>query len=120
MATSSNINDRLKNYFSEEAFSAFVPESDKHSKARQLVLARKRKADDQADLFMVFASFLNLKIKLYHAVIVLLLVSSIILLLNKRDTQRPNHMSTSDQTNELVAAKNSTVLSCIQTFVSPK
>lgn len=120
MDPSQKTNDLLKDYFSIDHFNAKPVLSNKLIKARQLVIDRKNKSDEQADIFMMLATFLNLKIKLYHAVIALILISSVIFLNNRNDARPQIHISTSEHNSELVAAKNGTVLSCIQTFVSPQ
>jgi hypothetical protein len=90
------------------------------NEARRIVADRKKSADVD-DLFSLIASFLNLKIKLYHAVLATILIGAGILLLNrqggnaKKDEPRP-----SQYVSNIAAVKNSTVLSSCKTFVLHK
>lgn len=120
METSQKINELLKEHFSSYQFTTEPPALDRFTKARNIVKSYKKSVPDRPDIFMLLASFLNLKIKLYHAVLALLFISAAVLFFNKQPAPLQNGMSSFEQGSSLVAVRNSTVLSCIQTFVSPK
>ncbi|MDI1354862.1 MAG: hypothetical protein PSX36_08085 [bacterium] len=120
METSKKINDLLKEHLSPDQFEINPPSLEALQRARSRVMMHKTIAMERPDVFVFIASFLNLKIKLYHAVIALLLIYAAVLFLNKKPIPFRQELSSSTQASSLAAVRNSTVLSCIQTFVSPK
>jgi hypothetical protein len=95
--------------------------------ARQAVEGR-RAAPEKEDIIMLLAGFLNMKIKLYHAVLASIVIGGLILYFSRDDGSQNNEAAGSGFANSLAAVANqtvhsvtnSTVLSSINTFVIRK
>jgi len=72
------------------------------------------------DIFAMIASFLNLRIKLYHAVIASLVIWAGILFFSEEDQPAQNSSVHIDRLHHLAATNNPTILSSCQTFVLRK
>lgn len=90
------------------------------AEARKKIQSRKKENVEREDLFWVIARFLNLKIKLYHAVLVFVIIGGSILYFT--DTRKENKTMGEYQLEEsnMVSINSSTVLSCIKTFIYKK
>ena len=120
METSKKIDELLKDLLSVDRFDAQPPRVEILSRARKIIMLRNNSEHKAFDFFSLLASFLNLRIKLYHAVIAVLILFGAFLFM-KRDPAPPeSELSSSTVTGNLAAVQNPTVLSCIQTFISPK
>lgn len=97
------------------------PSIDLVKKARQKVQNRKQELGEFGDFFALIAGFLNMKIKLYHAVIASIVIGFGILYFNKESSAVKKEETQSVQyVSNIAAVRNSTVLSCINTFVTNK
>lgn len=120
METSKKIDDLLKSHLSADHHAIEAPSLDFMQEARNRVMSYKTSETERLDFFALLASFLNLKIKLYHAAIALAIIYAALLFLKKEPAAIRHELSSTEQVSGLAAVRNSTVLSCIQTFVSPK
>lgn len=84
--------------------------------ARNKVRQRKNVHYQREDIFSLLASFLNMKIKLYHAVIICLVVGAFIFYFSKEDKDVRQEAGSVRYESNIAAVRNSTVLSCIHTF----
>lgn len=118
MKSLEKIDTLLKEHFLSTELEVNVPPLETMHHARQKIIALKKSEVVSVDIFTSIAIFLNLKLKLYHAVIAMLIIFSCIYAFNS--SSQLKHMKVYSEPSEqnLVAVKNSTVLSCIQTFVS--
>lgn len=90
------------------------------AEARKKIQARKKANVEREDLFWVIARFLNLKIKLYHAVLVFVIIgSSILYFTNTRKENKARGEYQLEESN-MVSINSATVLSCIKTFIYKK
>ena len=88
--------------------------------ARKKIQSRKKAINEKEDMFWLIARFLNLKIKLYHAVLACVLIgSSILYFTNSKKTTHVNGEYQLEESN-MVSINSSTVLSCIKTFIYKK
>jgi hypothetical protein len=91
------------------------------SSARERVKQRKiagRRSSD--DLYSLIASFLNLRIRLYHAIVLLIITLIVLMFVNREPGKEGDEMLMTRYPAQLTAARNSTVLSSINTFVFPR
>jgi len=84
--------------------------------ARKIVETRRA---GRSDLFTMLANFLNLKVKLAHAVIAFIVIWSTLLLFEKKEVT-PSEDRTTHPHVAIAAVRNSTILSSCQTFVLKK
>ena len=86
-------------------------------KARRFV----KTAPAEEDLFSIVASFLNMRVKLYHAVIAFLVIWFAVLLFGDEEkVQLNNNYRIPPVSNIAAAHNNSTAPACIQTYVLKK
>lgn len=85
--------------------------------ARKKIIARQKPQKGEIeDFFSLVAAFLNLKIKLYHAVVATVIIGACMMYFNKGEKTNTTEVRSNDLVSNLAAAKNSTVLSSISTF----
>src|SRR5690348_536682 len=82
-------------------------------KARKFVSGTSDPAESD-DLFSLVASFLNMRIKLYHAVAAFLIIWAAILLYGGDETTRASEPAPPPYASNVSAAYNSTVPACIK------
>lgn len=83
-------------------------------------LARKKLAvavTHQNDPLLVIASFLNMRVKLYHAVIAFLIIWMAVLLFGESGKQVPTEQAAYTGASHLAAVNGGTVPACIKTFI---
>jgi hypothetical protein len=88
-------------------------------KARKYVSGSSERPESD-DLFSLVASFLNMRIKLYHAVVAFLIIWAAILLYGGEETTRASEPATIPYAANVGAAYNSTVPACIKTYAIKK
>jgi hypothetical protein len=93
-----------------------VPGLAKLMTARKQIGARKKPVNQREDVFALIASFLNVKIKLYHAIIATVIVSVSILYMNRDDKAQKNQAQSSEYVSNIASVRSSTILSSIYTF----
>ena len=86
------------------------------SSAIKKVAARKKRTEETEDLFSMMAAFLNMKIKLYHAVLASILVAFFILYFTKSSKTNNTEAGNTQYVSNIAAVRNNTVLSSIRTF----
>ncbi len=85
--------------------------------ARKKIIARQKPQQGEIeDFFSLLATFLNLKIKLYHAVIATVIIGSSVLYFNKEEKPATAKTHSGDYVSNIASVKSSTVLSSIYTF----
>jgi hypothetical protein len=90
------------------------------SEARKKVQSRKKTKAEREDLFWLVARFLNVKIKLYHAVLACVIIGgSTLYFTNERKENKSKGEYQLEESN-MVSINSSTVLSCIKTFIYKK
>ena len=85
------------------------------AEARKKIGARKKRPAEANDFFSLVAAFLNLKVKLYQAVLASLIIGGIILIMNHEDSGVINTQPNEGISN-IASVRSSTVLSSIYTF----
>lgn len=121
MEEQENTDSFLSHRFSIEESGIKAPPHDLVAAARKRVQSRKKEYGEFSDFFAIIAGFLNMKIKLYHAVIACMALGIFILLFNGKgnNTNKPEARS-GNYVSNIAAVQNSTVLSSINTFVTYK
>lgn len=120
MAAQNTFKQLLNQHLSVNQTNIPVPDVEKLYAARQLVLKRKDVVAPRPDVVSLTAAFLNMKIKLYHAVIASVLIAATILYLTKSNSAPQKESQISQYNQNIAAVNNSTVLSSINTFVIRK
>lgn len=90
------------------------------SEARKKVQSRKKTTVEREDLFWLVARFLNVKIKLYHAVLACVLIGGSILYFTNEKKENKSKGEYQLEESNMVSINSSTVLSCIKTFIYKK
>jgi hypothetical protein len=93
-----------------------VPGLAKLTTARKQIAARKKPIKQREDVFVLIASFLNVKVKLYHAIIATVVVCICILYVNRDDKAQTNQAQSSEYVSNIASVRSSTILSSIYTF----
>jgi hypothetical protein len=88
--------------------------------ARKKVMARRKTVAERGDIFAMLAAFLNFRIRLYHAVLLVILVSGIIWYFTRTRQNTTSPPYASQYVSNIAAVRNSTVLSSINTFILRK
>jgi hypothetical protein len=118
METNNYANEVLLEKMQADVSCLEPPSLDKLKQARLLVEARKKSNNQREDIFWLMASFLNLKIKLYHAICVAIGISiAVFYFSNAKTTSNIVQEQKLEETN-LVSINSSTVLSSIKTFIN--
>jgi len=117
MEKTNDINRLLKEALDPKYLNLEAPEISRMSEARNIVLLREQ--TNKQDIFALLASFLNLKIKLYHAVIASIVIWICVMVFQKEDSTHHEVSAEVPQTN-LAAINNSTLLPSIQTCITRK
>ena len=119
METSKNLENLLRDQLSSDVAGINPPNLSTMKKARELVRRRSYKVVEREDIFTLLAYFLNLRIKLYHAVIASIVIYAAVLFFRKEKPAINTEISSKEKVSNLASVRNSTVLSSIQTFVLP-
>jgi hypothetical protein len=88
--------------------------------ARSKVMERRKTAAGRDDIFAMLAAFLNFRIRLYHAVLFVTLISGIIWYFSRERTNVVSPVYSDQYISNIAAVRNSTVLSSINTFILRK
>ena len=84
--------------------------------ARKLISKRKKIEPDADDVFSLIATFLNMKIKLYHAVIASICMALVIFYFTRTEKTNNTESNSSQYVSNIASVRSSTVLSSIRTF----
>ena len=120
MEKENNLDQFLAGKLSSDEMKMTSPTPSLVAEARKKIELRKRNLGDREDLFSMIASFLNLKIKLYHAVIATIVIGGAIVYFSKSGSPEKNEVNTDQYVSNIAAVRNSTVLSSIHTFILSK
>jgi hypothetical protein len=88
--------------------------------ARKKVRQRQAANAEESDIYTLIAGFLNLKIRLYHAIAAAVVILVVTIYARKEKPVDDEQLLRIENSASLTAAKNSTVLSSISTFVLPR
>jgi hypothetical protein len=110
------IDDYIKKQLALRDEAMIVPDVSLVSSAIKKVAARKKRVDESDDLLTWLAAFLNMKIKLYHAVLASVILAIIIFFATKQDTAVNTESHTNHYVSNIASVRSSTVLSSIRTF----
>jgi len=89
--------------------------------ARKKIIARQKPQQGEIeDFFSLVATFLNFKIKLYHAALAMVIIGGCILYFNAEERTGNVNAHANDHVSNLASAKSTTVLSSINTFALTK
>jgi hypothetical protein len=119
MEDNTQLLEHLRNKMAVELAEISHPPVSKIEEARKLVQNRLKKSKEREDFITMLASFLNMRIKLYHAVIVTILVG-VVILLSTKNSPSTNEANTSAFDSNIAAVRNNTILPSINTFVMRK
>ena len=115
MENKNELDNFLRDKLSIEELNLKVPQLS--AEARKKIIARKKpNRAEVGDLFSIVAAFLNLKIKLYHAVLATVIIGGTILFFTKEDHNKNNEGHSDQYVSNVASVKSSTVLSSINTF----
>lgn len=92
-----------------------APAPGRFKATRKLVELRGLKKTETDDIFTLLAGFLNMKIKLYHAVIASVVIALCILLATREKRVNGDQLRDAHFISNIAAVNNSTVLSSINT-----
>ena len=109
----------LKSYMSPESSGLSDPPYTLVENARWR-LSLKQTAASNNDLIGMIALFLNMKVKLYQAVLVMIVFFLMLFLFIRPGKIKSNEAFSSRSVSGLAATDNATVLPCIQTFIYRK
>ncbi len=106
----------LKTQMSVHASNIVPPDMQFLNEARKKISKRRIQIEEREDFFSAMAAFLNLKIKLYHAVLASVLVALCIFYFTKSNKTNNIEAGNSQYVSNIAAVRNNTVLSSIRTF----
>jgi hypothetical protein len=116
MENTPNLDKFFRHHLSVEESDIKAPDSSLIAVARRKVVSRKIVTNEADDYLALFASFLNLKIKLYHAVIASLIIGLSIFYFTKNEKTNTTESPTTQYVSNIASVGSSTVLSSIKTF----
>lgn len=118
MENNNELNKFLSDKMSLNDLDIIVPKLS--SITRRKISERKQQNAEIEDFFSLVAAFLNFKIKLYHAVIAMVVICGCLLYFNGEDRSAKTTTHSDELVSNLASAKSSTVLSSIHTFALTK
>ncbi len=111
-----NLEQFLTENMSVNKLNMEVPYLAKLITARKQIAARKKPNADSQDFIALIASFLNLKIKLYHAIIASIIICLCLLYVSYDAKNQKNQTQSSEYVSNMASVRSSTILSSIYTF----
>lgn len=121
METNKDIHTVLSEQMKSELVSLSAPPLARMEAARKLIAARRPLPKQGDDIFMMIASFLNLKVKLYHAICFCVIIAGGVYLFSEKPKSQTASPNGCDMENSSLASINSsTVLSSIKTLIYSK
>lgn len=112
METNKELDNFLKQKLSPDQLEA--PSPALLSEARKKVIARRPAKSEVEDFFLMIAAFLNFKVKLYQAVLVVALIGCVIFVAD-RSKKTENSDRVGEEYSNIASVHSSTVLSSICT-----
>jgi len=109
----------LDRFLTERFSRSFAPAPGLHGNKARAIIAR-RKRPEPGDVFSLVAGFLNYQVRLYHAVIVMAAFSTVILYFSLKKEKREVSPASFQYVSNITAARNSTILPSINTFILRK
>jgi hypothetical protein len=131
MEPQENFEKQLTEKMSAQASDITAPPLSRMNAARKIVAQRAGQSPQGEDLLTLLAGFLNMKIRLYHAVLATIIIAGLIFFFSKEDN-KPSREAIGHTYESNIAAvnhsaipsgisvSNSTVLSSINTFIIRK
>ncbi len=116
MEKAKEVNKFLEQKMSVANFLEEVPDRSLVNEAREKIILRKTLTEERNDYLSILASFLNIKIKLYHAVFASLVIGLLIFYFTKNEKIQNTESPNSQYVSNIAAVRSSTVLSSIRTF----
>lgn len=117
MEHNDQLNEFIRDYMSLDELNLKDPDLSLVSAARKKIMTRKKQpVNEMDDFFSLVAGFLNLKIKLYHAVIASIVIGAVILFATREDKNNNEETRSGEYTSNIASVRSSTVLSSIYTF----
>jgi hypothetical protein len=120
METNKDIHAVLSEQMKSEQVSLSVPLLAKIEVARKLIAARQPLTKQGDDFFMTIASFLNFKVKLYHAICLCIIIGGSVYFASSKPKQQKNTPNYDMEISSLASINSSTVLSSIKTLINNK
>lgn len=116
MENTNQLDDFLKDKLSLATSNIEAPDISFLIAARKAVAKRKSFNHETDDVFSIVAAFLNMKIKLYHAVIASVCLALVIFFFTKTEKSNNIESNSSQYVSNIASVRSSTVLSSIRTF----
>ena len=111
-----NLEQFLTENMSVNKLNIEVPRLAKLMAARKQIAARKKPNAQSQDFIALIASFLNVKIKLYHAIVATIVICLCMLYVSRDDKNQKNQAQSSEYVSNIDSVRSSTILSSIYTF----
>jgi hypothetical protein len=111
-----NLEQFLTENMSVNKLNIEVPRLAKLMAARKQIAARKKPNAQSQDFIALIASFLNVKIKLYHAIVATIVICLCMLYVSRDDKNQKNQAQSSEYVSNIASVRSSTILSSIYTF----
>lgn len=115
METNKDLEKILRDKLSLDELELQQPDAKLILEARKKIMARKKTVAEPNDFFSFIAAFLNFRVKLYQAVLAMLVISGGIMFYNSEGSDSGNER-TDDSISNIASVRSSTVLSSIYTF----
>lgn len=111
-----NLEQFLTENMSVNKLNIEVPRLAKLMAAIKQIAARKKPNAQSQDFIALIASFLNVKIKLYHAIIATIVICLCMLYVSRDDKNQKNQAQSNEYVSNIASVRSSTILSSIYTF----
>jgi hypothetical protein len=111
--------NELDRFLSEQYHRSFSPAPGILGNKARAVIARRKRAEPQ-DVFSVVAGFLNYRVRLYHAILVVAACSSVLLYFSLKKEKQESSPASFQYVSNIAAVHNSTILPSINTFILRK
>ena len=111
-----NLEDYLKQQLSANKLNFEPPALSKLELARKAVALRKTDSTEREDVFWVLAKFLNLKVKLYHLILIAFVFGGVMLFYNKAKPGETESDTKNNQKSTIVSTSSSTLMASTKTF----
>jgi len=111
-----NLEDYLKTQLSAYNLKVEPPALGKLELTRKTVALRKTVSPEREDIFWLLAKFLNLKVKLYHIILIAFVFGGVALFYNKAKPVETELGTESKQESTISSVNSSTLMASTKTF----
>ncbi len=111
-----NLENYLKQQLSANNLRVHPPALSKLELARKTVALRKVISPEREDIFWLLAKFLNLKVKLYHLVLIAFVFGGVMLFYNKAKPEEKDSGTKNKQESTISSTSSSTLMASTKTF----